>query len=75
MSLPTDERRRVMLLGGPLDGDEALMATPLPLWMHFRNGWDGDADRTAHPYGLRLDGRGMPFYAWIPVVRSEGVRA
>ncbi len=63
------EHIKIALVGGPLDGDDALMVTPLPLVHWFRNGWDGEESRSAYPYALRLDARGLIFYAWIPRAR------
>jgi len=55
----------VSLIGGPLDGDDALMPTPLPMYSLFRSGWDNEQAYREHPYMLRLNEQGKVFYVWV----------
>lgn len=54
----------VSLIGGPLDGDDALMLPPLPLHQLFRSGWDSEQERRKYRYALHIDGLGKPSYIW-----------
>ncbi len=62
-TLPT--RLVVSLIGGPLDGDDALLPTPLPLYTLFRSGWDVEQAHREYPYMLRLNEQGKVFYVWV----------